>query len=138
MPTILLIEDDEPIRALIIALCRRSGIDVHVAEDGVRALELIRRGCYSALLLDLMLPRMSGFELLREIRSYDPSLLPRTIIITAATDATLRDFDGGGTLALPRKPFDIADLVDGLAACLGRPMASYGPSASLSGSPSSR
>src|SRR5690242_18920223 len=100
MPTILLIEDDEPIRALITTLCRRIDIDVHVAGDGVQALELIRRGPYSALLLDLMLPKMNGFELLREIRAYDSSLLRRTIILTAASDATLRDFDGGGALAL--------------------------------------
>src|SRR3712207_478938 len=119
MPTILLVEDDEPIRVLILALCRRIGIEVHVAADGVRALDLIRHGAYSALLLDLMLPRMNGFELLREVRACAPSLLARTIIITAASDATLRDFDGGGTLALLRKPFDIADLVDGLIACLG-------------------
>jgi DNA-binding response OmpR family regulator len=120
VPTILLVEDDEPTRVLITALCRRIGVDVDVAGDGVRALELIRRHSYSALLLDLMLPKMNGFELLREIRCCAPALLRRTIIVTAVSDATLRDFDGGGTLVLLRKPFDIADLVDALIACCGQ------------------
>jgi DNA-binding response OmpR family regulator len=127
--TILLVEDDEPTRVLIAALCRRIGIEVDLAGDGAHALELIRLRPYSALLLDLMLPKMNGFELLREIRACRPALLCRTIILTAVSDATLRDFDGGGTLALLRKPFDIADLVDALIACCGespvpRPVAS--------------
>jgi DNA-binding response OmpR family regulator len=119
VPTILLVEDDEPTRVLIAALCRRIGIEVDLAGDGAHALELIRLRPYSALLLDLMLPKMNGFELLREIRTCRPALLCRTIILTAVSDATLRDFDGGGTLALLRKPFDIADLVDALIACCG-------------------
>ena len=105
---------------LITALCGRIGIELELAADGVRALELIRKKSYSALLLDLMLPRMNGFELLREIRACAPALLARTIIVTAASDMTLRDFDGGGTLALLRKPFDIGDLMDALIACCGR------------------
>lgn len=119
MPTILLVEDDEPTRVLITALCRRIGIEIDVAADGVHALALIRRRSYSAVLLDLMMPKMNGFELLREIRSCAPALLGRTIIVTAVSNATLRDFDGGGTLALLRKPFDIADLFDALIACCG-------------------
>lgn len=105
---------------LITAVCARLGIEVDIAADGVRALELIRTRPYSALVLDLMLPRMNGFELLREVRACAPALLARTIVITAASDMTLRDFDGGGTLALLRKPFDIGDLMDALIACCGR------------------
>lgn len=117
MPTILLVEDDEPTRALITALCSHIGIEIDIASNGAHALDRIRRRPYSALLLDLMLPGMNGFELLREVRACAPALLPRTIIITAASEVTLRDFDGGGALALLRKPFDIGDLVDALRAC---------------------
>jgi DNA-binding response OmpR family regulator len=119
MPTILLVEDDEPTSVLIAALCRRIGIEVERVGDGEAALERIRRRPYAALLLDLMLPKMNGFELLREVRCCAPALLSHTIIITAASDATLRDFDGGGTLVMLRKPFDIADLVDALMSCCG-------------------
>jgi CheY-like chemotaxis protein len=119
VPTILLVEDDEATRVLIAALCRRLGVEVELACDGECALSMIRKRPYDALLLDLMLPKMNGFELLREIRASAPALLSRTIVITAASPMTLRDFDGGGTLALLRKPFDIVDLVDALLACCG-------------------
>ena len=119
MPTILLVEDDEPTRVLITALCRRIGVEIELAADGAHALTLLRTRSYDALLLDLMLPKLNGFELLREVRACASALLSRTIIITAASDMTLRDFDGGGTLALLRKPFDIADLTDALLACCG-------------------
>lgn len=119
MPTILLVDDDEPIRLLITAICARLGIDTEWAGDGETAVAMLRRRRYDALLLDLMLPRLNGFEVLRELRAFAPAMLGRTIIITAASDATLRHFDGGGTLALLRKPFDIDDLGDALVACTG-------------------
>lgn len=119
MPTVLLIEDDEAIRVLISALGTRLGLTVEVAADGAEGVALIRKRRYDALLLDLMLPKVNGFEVLREVRASAPTLLARTIIITAVSDATLRDFDGGGTLVLLRKPFDIADLHDALVACTG-------------------
>jgi DNA-binding response OmpR family regulator len=119
MPTILLVDDDEPIRQLITAICSRVNVTVDWAGDGETALSMLRRRRYDAVLLDLMLPKQNGFEILREIRSFAPAILARTIIITAASDATLRDFDGGGTLVMLRKPFDIADLMDALVACTG-------------------
>jgi DNA-binding response OmpR family regulator len=117
MPTILLVDDDEPIRLLITAICTRLNIAVDWAADGEAAMKMLRRRNYDALLLDLMLPQMNGFEVLRELRSCTPSMLARTIILTAASDATLRDFDGGGTLVMLRKPFEIDDLMDALVAC---------------------
>ena len=117
MPTILLVDDDEPIRILIIAICARLNVQVECAADGETALSMLRRRPYDALLLDLMLPRQNGFEILRELRSFAPAMLSRTIIVTAASDATLRDFDGAGTLVMLRKPFEINDLMDALVAC---------------------
>ncbi|HUR82766.1 MAG TPA: response regulator [Thermoanaerobaculia bacterium] len=119
MPTVLIIDDDEPIRTLITALCARMGVTVDWAGDGELAMSKIRRQPYDAVLLDLMLPKQNGFEVLRDLRAFAPHMLQRTIIITAVSDATLRDFDGGGTLAMLRKPFDISDLCDVISACTG-------------------
>src|SRR5688572_10595841 len=118
MPTILLVEDDEPTRVLITALSARIGITAEWAADGETAVTMIRHRRYDALLLDLFLPKVNGFEVLREVRTIAPDLLLRTIIITAADEATLRDFDGGGTLAMLRKPFDVEDLLDALTSCI--------------------
>jgi CheY-like chemotaxis protein len=118
MPTILLVEDDEPTRVLITALTSRIGIATEWAADGATAVAMLRRRRYDALLLDLFLPKMNGFEVLREVRTIVPDLLRRTIIITAASETTLRDFDGGGTLVMLRKPFDVGDLLDALTSCI--------------------
>lgn len=118
MSTILLVEDDEPTRVLIAALATRFGVSIECAEDGAMAVAMLRRRRYDALLLDLFLPKLNGFEVLREVRVFAPDLLRRTIIVTAASDATLRHFDGGGTLVMLRKPFDIDDLADALRACI--------------------
>lgn len=117
MSTVLVVEDHEPTRVLVTALCRRLGLDVEVASDGARALEMIRTCSYDAVLLDLLLPKVNGGDVLRELRLCAPSLVPRTILMTAASDAALRDFDGTGTLALLRKPFEISDLSHALLAC---------------------
>lgn len=119
MPNILLIEDDEATRVLIGALCARLGVKVETASDGAAGVAMIRARTYDALLLDLMLPKLNGFEVLREVRAAAPALLARTIVITAASASMLREFDGGGTLVLLRKPFDIGDLHDALVACTG-------------------
>lgn len=117
MPNALIVEDDATISVLIAAICNRLGIQTDVAADGETALVHLRRRRYDALLLDLMLPKVNGFELLREVRSICPELLRRTIIITAAGPSTLRDFDGGGTFTLLHKPFDLGELADALLAC---------------------
>lgn len=119
MATVLLVDDDESIALLIEVLCGRMAVSVDHARDGEIAVSRLRARRYDAVLLDLMLPTLNGFEVLREMRSFAPAMLARTIVITAASDATLRDFDGGGTHALLRKPFDIDELRDALASCLG-------------------
>ena len=115
---ILLIEDDRGIQGLISTLLSRRGIDVEIAPDGEAALRKIRQNDYAALLLDLMLPRVNGFEVIRELKAISPELLRRTIVVTAASDLTLRDFDHSQVNRLLRKPFSISELMDAVDLCL--------------------
>ena len=114
---ILLAEDDAGIRELMTTVLTRSGIEVDAVGDGATALRQLRSTAYEAVLLDLMLPRVNGFEVVRELRSASPRLLDRTIVVTAASEATLRDFDRSQVFALIRKPFDINDLLGTIASC---------------------
>ena len=66
-----------------------------------------------------MLPWMNGFEVLREFDSCAPFLVPRTIVVTAASQATLRDFDSSRVFALLRKPFDLGQLRRAVRLCSG-------------------
>jgi len=115
---VLAVDDDEPIRILLQAIFRRHRVILDLAADGDTALGYLRRNRYDAVILDLMLPGQNGFELLREMKSRDPQLLACTIILTAASDLTLRDFaDGRLVRRVMRKPFDLDELVGEVLSC---------------------
>lgn len=117
MSRVLIVEDDDATRVLLKAVCTRAGLEADCATDGLDGVRMLKANRYDGLVLDLMLPHLNGFELLREVRAHCPELLPRTVIITAASDGTLRNFDGGGAFHLIRKPFDVVALTDALLAC---------------------
>jgi len=115
---ILIIDDDPGIRGLLEVVLRRKGFECDLAVDGAEAEKKLRVFDYDAILLDLMLPRLNGFELLRFLKSDRRAMLDRVIIVTAVAEITLRDFDDQKLVwALLRKPFDINLLVDTVAAC---------------------
>lgn len=115
---ILLVEDDAAIVDLLLTVFRRVHIRADVATDGSAALKKLRSQTYSAMLLDIMLPGVNGFEVVRELASFAPAMLRRTIIMTAASQSTLRDFDESQVFALLRKPFDLEDLLGTITLCV--------------------
>lgn len=66
---LLIVEDESSIARRIEASCISDGLSCHVAENGSEALEMIKFYDYDAVILDLMLPDISGFEILSRIRS---------------------------------------------------------------------
>lgn len=117
----LVVDDDPACRTLMEVLLKRVGFEVDHAEDGEVALQKLRGGRYSVLLLDLLMPRVNGFDLLRELNLINPAMLQRTIVLTAATDRTTALFDDSRVFAFLRKPFDIQRLVSTVEACAGGP-----------------
>jgi len=67
-PRLLIVEDDEKLRRLLADYLGRLGYEVEAVHDGPTGLERALDQRYEALILDLMLPGMSGVELLRELR----------------------------------------------------------------------
>jgi two-component system OmpR family response regulator len=114
---LLVVDDDPGICALIVAVFRRFNYSVEAAFNGEDAIRKIRSTHYSAVVLDLMLPRMNGFEVLRELRSFTPELLSRTVVVTAAADSTLKHFDRTQVFKVIRKPFDLFELVSTVKEC---------------------
>jgi DNA-binding response OmpR family regulator len=108
---ILIVEDDQALRILLTALFTHSGWTFDAVSDGEQAIECIRRKRYRAILLDLMLPGTNGFEVMAFIRAEKPSLMPCTIVMTAAAKQTLRHFDEATIGALVHKPFDMNELL---------------------------
>jgi DNA-binding response OmpR family regulator len=115
---ILVVDDDDAIQTLLDVLLLRQGFAVERASDGGEALKKLRRRSYEVVLLDIMMPRVNGFEVLQELRCVRPEMLRRTIVFTAASDRTLAHFDEGQVFRLIRKPFDIGVITTALEDCI--------------------
>jgi two-component system response regulator RegX3 len=83
MTNILLVEDEASLSEPLAFLLQKEGYGVTIAEDGRRAVDLFSQGDYSLVLLDLMLPELSGVEVCRAIRA--TSQVP--IIMLTAKDS---------------------------------------------------
>ena len=70
---ILLVEDDRFLRRAREASLRQRGFSVAVAVDGEEALDKVRQGPPDLILLDLLMPRMTGLEVLRALRAEEPT-----------------------------------------------------------------
>ncbi len=119
-PKILVVEDDDAVRRLLAEhLAEEAAVDVDSARDGVEALHKISTHSYGVVVLDLMMPKMSGVDLLDSLRalSSDPSVKaldapPPVLVITAApkaalSDTVIRQRSPGMVRAVFRKPLDI-------------------------------
>src|SRR5207302_4221067 len=115
---VLDVDDDASIRRLIIAALRREGYAFVEAANGKEALEIMRRNPPSVVLLDLMMPILSGWDVLQE-RSRDPELLQiPVILVSAARGAEIAQAVDKGICAFLPKPFDIGALSALVRSCL--------------------
>lgn len=113
---VLVVDDDDAIRALLSTVLRRRGLRVDVARNGVDALEQLGAHAYALVVLDLMMPRMSGYELLDHLSRASVMTRPRVLVLTAGLD-TSRMLTSAADAAdlvigMVHKPFDIEMLVD--------------------------
>jgi DNA-binding response OmpR family regulator len=119
MTSRILVADDEPAIADAVAYAqRREGFDVDIAADGESALESARTSGFDVLVLDLMLPRLSGLEVCRRLRA--ESDIP--ILMLTAKDGEVDRVLGLeiGADDYVTKPFSMAELVSRVRAILRR------------------
>lgn len=115
---ILLVDDDEELCELIVDYLRVEGFVVECAHDGAKGAELMLSGNYDLVILDVMLPKMNGFDVLRKVR--ETSDVP-VLMLTARGDAMERivGLETGADDYLS-KPFNPRELVARLRAILRR------------------
>ena len=121
---LLLIEDDASIREIVSIGLKAAGFRVVTAIDGRQGLASARSGGFDAVILDVMLPLLDGFEVCREIRKF--SRIP-VVMLTARTD--LIDVVVGlesGADDYVKKPFELPELTARLRAVLRRAAAPAG------------
>ncbi len=116
---ILVVDDDEANRDVLSRRVRSQGAEVEVAASGKEALEILRAGTFDAVLLDVMMPDMNGYEVLREMKA-DTSLRDIPVVMISAlnqVESTVRCIQLGAEDYLT-KPFDPTLLRARLGACI--------------------
>lgn len=81
MRKILIAEDDFFIRDIYSKVFSLAGYEAQVAEDGAIAFEKIKAGSFDMILLDIMMPKMTGLEVLQHVRSLEPPIKNTPIFI---------------------------------------------------------
>jgi CheY-like chemotaxis protein len=119
-PAVLVVEDDLSTQGLLVAILKHLGLNCRTAGDGHAAMSMIAEETPSAIVLDLIMPEMDGFEVLRELKRTAPQLLAKTVVVTAAS---IRNVGEVPDLALVwrflRKPLDVDQLGEAVLGCIG-------------------
>jgi len=112
----LIVDDDDPIRDMLATVVRQQGFSVDTARDGREAIEKFKGGSYHVILLDLMMPHVNGYDVLRYIETNSPDLLRRTIVATAVPERELPKLSDK-IFSVHFKPFELLHLLDDIQRC---------------------
>jgi len=118
----ILIADDEPnIVAAVEFLLQRNGYEVHVARDGEEALKLVEATHPDLVLLDVMMPQKSGYEVCKRIRERADWRHIKIIMLSAkGRDAEVNKGLSTGADVYVTKPFSTRELMDKIKGLLGQ------------------
>lgn len=110
---ILIAEDEPHIVESLSFILQRGGFEVDTVIDGATALDRVRRQSFSALILDIMLPGMNGFDVLQAIRTDHALASLPVIVLTAKGQANDRRMaEANGASAFITKPFSNTAVVE--------------------------
>ena len=109
MYTILIIEDEPRVANLLMNGLEENGYQVMVAYDGLMGLRLFQAHSFELVISDIVLPKMNGFELCKEIRKVNSCIPILMLTALGATDDKLDGFDAGADDYMV-KPFDFREL----------------------------
>lgn len=115
MRRILVIEDDDDLRDILIDVLRGDGVHVEGAADGAAGLRLLRQGStVDVILLDLMMPGLSGWEFIQELRR-DPALAPiPVVVLSAMRRSEIGEIDAEAVLTKPVEAEVLRQCIEGL------------------------
>lgn len=118
---VLVVDDNRDNINIMRAQLAKAGYEVDYAYDGETALQLLRQARFDVVLLDVMMPKMDGHEVLRRMRDTPQWATIPVIMVTAkgTNDDVLQGYQGGADYYIP-KPFTAGQLLHGIALVLGR------------------
>jgi two-component system, NtrC family, response regulator PilR len=112
----LVVDDDAGIRILVMRILTRHGYTVDAVRDGAEAIEKLLQHDYAIITLDLMMPRIDGFGVVKYLTEHQPGKLERVIVMTAY-GATAIERVCPPVVRVIEKPFDIDRLLAEAAEC---------------------
>ena len=120
-PFVLIVEDEAPLQELLTYNLQRAGFDVEQAFDGDQALDLVAERVPDLILLDWMLPHVSGIELCRQFRRKSETANVPIVMLTARAEEgdRLRGLNTGADDYVT-KPFSVEELIARMRAVLRR------------------
>ena len=124
----LIVEDDPAIRKLVEKLLKRRQIDVEIAGDGLTAIDKLRHGQFSVLVLDLMVPEANGFEVIDFLKAHNLNV--PVAVVSAVSQQALTKLDLDIVKLVISKPFDVDEFTKAIVA-----LCDEGPTESASGGP---
>ncbi|MGJ8611675.1 MAG: response regulator transcription factor [Octadecabacter sp.] len=117
---VLLIEDEPNIIEAISYILSKDGWTVHTHSDGETAMDKIMQGVPDLIILDVMLPGKSGYDILRELRAQDVTKDVPVMMLTARGQAKDREMALGlGATQFMTKPFSNAEVLESVRTLAG-------------------
>ena len=104
---VLIVDDDPAIRQIVRVLLERDGVQADIAEDGERAVSMLRAGKYAVVLLDLLMPRLDGRGVIAFMREQE---IATPVIVISAVGDLAEDLDPSLVRVVLQKPFEARDL----------------------------
>lgn len=112
MKKVVLIEDSKSLATVLVEILRKEGLDVQWAADGVQGVSLVKREKPDLILLDLMLPKISGFEVCKLLKTDNATWRIPVLIMSTLSDAESRTrAQEAGADYFIAKPYDLAATV---------------------------
>ncbi len=119
LAAVLVVDDDLSTLRLMVAVIKHLGLNPLTAGNGREALMIIAAEDPAAIILDLLMPELDGFEVLRRLNTRSPHMMQRVIVVTAAMGPRVDDCrELNQVWSFFRKPMDIDQLSTSLIACL--------------------
>ena len=107
---VLIIDDEEMMRNLLVSLFSEHGHNCETAQDGIEALEKIKKNSFDAVVIDIVMPLMDGITLTKELLKLYPNL-PIMIMTGYADEHSAGSAIAAGAREFIKKPFSIDEFI---------------------------
>ena len=116
-PNVLVVEDETPLLKLMATALQHDGLTVATAGDGAEAIECLSNNKYRVVLLDLMMPRVNGWQVIDWLKAHPDRRPYSLVVVTAADRNVFAELDPEIVNAIIIKPFDTWELTGYVQRC---------------------